>query len=86
MLMKLTTGVVGTHGQYWKELRRFMLRNLRDFGFGKSSMGDLFQEEAEKLCNALSKTAGNQTLFQTHCLFLCVYPKAVVPNRGAAAH
>ncbi len=29
-------GVLGSGGKYWKEQRRFMLRNLKDFGFGKS--------------------------------------------------
>ncbi len=57
-----------------------MLRNLRDFGFGKSSMEDLFQEEAEKLCNVLSKTAGNQTSFQTHGLFSCFF--GLIKNFG----
>ena len=42
-------GVIFSHGNYWKELRRFMLRNLRDFGFGKTSMEDLFHDEVEKL-------------------------------------
>jgi len=25
-------GVIGTGGKYWKEQRRFLLRNLKDFG------------------------------------------------------
>ena len=53
-------GVIFTHGKYWKELRRFMLRNLRDFGFGKTSMEDLFQLEVGKLCKVLDKTAGSK--------------------------
>jgi methyl farnesoate epoxidase/farnesoate epoxidase len=48
-------GVVFSHGGYWIELRRFLLRNLRDFGFGKTSMEALFQEEVAKLCQHLSK-------------------------------
>lgn len=32
-----------------------MLRNLRDFGFGKSSMEELFHDEVAKLCQKLSK-------------------------------
>ncbi len=42
-------GVIFSHGPYWRELRRFLLRNLRDFGFGKSSMEDQFLEEVAKL-------------------------------------
>ena len=49
-------GVVFSQGSYWKETRRFLLRNLRDFGFGKSSMEELLQDEVQKLCQALSKT------------------------------
>jgi hypothetical protein len=48
-------GVIFSHGGYWRELRRFLLRNLRDFGFGKTSMEDLFQDEVAKLCQYLSK-------------------------------
>ncbi len=48
-------GVIFTNGQYWKELRRFMLRNLRDFGFGKSSMEELIHDEVTKLCQLLEK-------------------------------
>jgi len=48
-------GVSFSHGPYWQELRRFMLRNLRDFGFGKTSMEHLFVEEVSKLCLLLSK-------------------------------
>jgi len=29
-------GVIGTSGQYWREQRRFLLRNLKDFGFVSS--------------------------------------------------
>ena len=53
-----TPGVLFTHGSYWRELRRFLLRNLRDFGFGKTSMEDLFQDEIAKLCQQLSKKCG----------------------------
>ena len=40
-------------GKYWKEQRRYLLRNLRDFGFGKSSMEDALQEEVQKLIDYL---------------------------------
>jgi methyl farnesoate epoxidase/farnesoate epoxidase len=48
-------GVIFSSGHYWRELRRFMLRNLRDVGFGKSSMEDLFHDEVAKLCQFLEK-------------------------------
>jgi hypothetical protein len=45
-------------GEYWKEQRRFALRNLRDFGFGKSSMEDAIVAEAGKLCRSYEKLVG----------------------------
>jgi len=50
--------VIFSHGPYWKELRRFLLRNLRDFGFGKSSMENLFLEEITKLNRKLGENVG----------------------------
>jgi len=35
----------------WNEQRRFSLRTLRDFGFGKDSMEGLLQSEMETLVN-----------------------------------
>ena len=51
-------GIVFSQGVYWKELRRFLLRNLRDFGFGKSEMDVVFQEEVSNLCQKLAKRTG----------------------------
>ncbi len=50
--------MIFSHGPYWKELRRFLLRNLRDFGFGKSSMENLFLEEITKLNRKLGENVG----------------------------
>ena len=46
-------GVLASGGQYWREQRRFMLRNLKDFGFGKASMENLIQDEVLRLCSRL---------------------------------
>jgi len=42
-------------GKYWKEQRRFLLKNLKDFGFGRASMESLIQDEMTKLCSKLSQ-------------------------------
>jgi len=42
-------GLIFTDGPYWQELRRFTLRHLRHFGFGKTSMEFMIMEEAEYL-------------------------------------
>ena len=49
------------NGQEWQEQRRFTLRNLRDFGFGKVSMESLIQEEVEKCIEMLSQETGKVT-------------------------
>jgi hypothetical protein len=40
-------GIINSYGRHWKEQRRFMLSTLRDFGFGKSSMEVMINEEVE---------------------------------------
>ncbi len=47
-------GVIGTSGQYWIEQRRFMLKSLKDFGFGRASMESMIQDEVAKLCSKLA--------------------------------
>ena len=42
-----------TEGQLWSEHRRFVLRHLRDFGFGKSSMEQLIKNEVYDLVAAM---------------------------------
>ena len=41
-------GLIFSQGKEWSEHRRFTLKNLRDFGFGKSSMNEMIFEEVEK--------------------------------------
>ena len=41
-------GLMFTDGEFWRHQRRFTLRHLRDFGFGKTSMEHIMNEEIEE--------------------------------------
>jgi hypothetical protein len=45
-------------GPGWSEQRRFALKNLRDFGFGKKSMEGILQEDVTELVDTLRNKAG----------------------------
>lgn len=42
-------GLINAQGKVWEEQRRFVIRQLRDFGFGKSSMEAVMLEEVNEL-------------------------------------
>ncbi|XP_069728442.1 cytochrome P450 2C5-like [Phaenicophaeus curvirostris] len=60
LLMKLSNdyGFVSNNEKKWRELRRFTLSTLRDFGMGKSSMSQRVQQEAQHLVEMLAKLEG----------------------------
>ncbi|KAJ9580644.1 hypothetical protein L9F63_024179 [Diploptera punctata] len=45
-------GVLLTDEDFWQEQRRFVLRHLKEFGFGRRTMSDLVEQEAEQLVQA----------------------------------
>ncbi|XP_045622742.1 cytochrome P450 2L1 isoform X1 [Procambarus clarkii] len=54
-------GVIFSNGQRWQNVRRFLLRNLRDLGMGKSYLDSAIQEEAVMLVNDFKKYDGKET-------------------------
>ena len=42
-------GIIHNNGTDWKEMRRFTLKTLRNFGVGKASMEDTILEECDHL-------------------------------------
>ena len=52
-------GVAGTQGHVWTEQRRFILKHLRDFGFGKQKMDAVIQDEANDAIRKLIDESRN---------------------------
>uniref|UniRef100_A0A673CKQ5 Cytochrome P450 2K1-like n=1 Tax=Sphaeramia orbicularis TaxID=375764 RepID=A0A673CKQ5_9TELE len=57
------SGVVWSNGDSWKEMRRFALMNLRDYGMGKKACEDKIIEESFYLTEELKK-------FKGECLYI----------------
>jgi hypothetical protein len=49
-------------GPFWVEQRRFTLRSLRDFGFGKHSMEGFIMEEVEDTIKEMEQKGVLQVL------------------------
>jgi hypothetical protein len=51
----IVIGVLLTDEEFWQEQRRFVLRHLKEFGFGRRTMAELVEEEAMQLVRAFQK-------------------------------
>ena len=51
-------GIVFSHGDHWKEQRRFAMRTLKEFGVGKSAAQTVINDEIAKLVEELRMDAG----------------------------
>lgn len=54
----VNSGVVWSNGDSWKEMRRFALANLKDFGMGKKACEDKINEECHYLIEVLEEFKG----------------------------
>ena len=61
-------GIVFTAGHQWTEQRRFALKTLRDFGFGKKSMENVILDEVNKLVDVLSSEQKKSSTTLNHNL------------------
>ncbi|CAG0891411.1 unnamed protein product [Darwinula stevensoni] len=54
---KMPPGIVTGNGSLWQDNRRFTMRTLRDFGFGKTTLDGIISNEALALCDVFKKKA-----------------------------
>ena len=57
-------GIINTEGKHWATQRRFSLKTLKDFGFGKQSLEEAINVEVDQVVSQFLATDGD-TLFST---------------------
>jgi len=58
-------GIIFSDGQYWTDHRRFTLKHLKDFGFGRAGLEGVIQGEAEELVSLLGQHQGEDFKMET---------------------
>ena len=54
----MISGLLHSEGSTWTQQRRFVLKNLRDFGFGKKTMEAMAHEDIVELINKIKESLG----------------------------
>ncbi|KAJ0176310.1 hypothetical protein K1T71_008484 [Dendrolimus kikuchii] len=66
-------GVTLTDGEFWKEQRRFLVRHLKDFGFGRSGMNETAISEGKHMVKDVLKmindSGQNSVILEMHNFF-----------------
>lgn len=62
-------GIIPSELRLWSEHRRFVMKNLRDFGFGKASMEQIIQEEITEFIDSIRKEGVVGNPIQTRGMF-----------------
>ncbi|XP_051176228.1 uncharacterized protein LOC127291258 [Leptopilina boulardi] len=60
-------GIIFTDGKMWDDNRRFSLKYLKEFGFGKRSMEDLILENAVSLTIKIEKKIEQENIIEYFC-------------------
>ena len=55
---KSSGGIVFSHGDHWREQRRFAMRTLKEFGVGKSFLQTVINDEVATLVEELKEESG----------------------------
>jgi len=74
--MLIVVGVLLTDEEFWQEQRRFVVRHLKEFGFGRRTMADLVEEEAGQMVQAIQRRLEGSQVGRTVTLlpYVIIHP------------